>query len=117
MDPLADKLLVCTALILFVWSNSINPIVVIVIVGRDFIISGKTCCSKQRKIIAAHFGGKIKTLIQMLMIVLVLLEFQWKPLYILTKASIVIAFVLTIVSLIDYIIKNKSIWDRVCIVV
>lgn len=109
MDPLADKLLVCTALILFTWSNYINPVVVIVIVGRDFIISGiRLIAASHGKVIAASYWGKIKTVVQMLMIILILLHFDNRVYNIITFICVVAAFILTIVSLVDYIWKNRN---------
>lgn len=110
MDPLADKLLVCTAIILFTWAGKLNPIIVIVIVSRDFIISGfRLIAASKGKVIAASYWGKLKTVTQIFMIVLILLDFNITSLKILTKAVIFVAFVLTIVSLVDYVIKNKDI--------
>lgn len=109
MDPLADKLLVCTALILFIWSNQIHPLVVIVIVGRDFIISGiRLIAASKGEVIAASYWGKIKTLVQMMMIILILLEFNISIMQVLTKFTVVIAFLLTLISLFDYMWKNRK---------
>lgn len=109
MDPLADKLLVGTALILFVYSGWLNPIIVIVIIGRDFIISGvRLVAASKGRVIAASYWGKLKTMSQMLMIILVLLNFEILPLVYFKNAIIWIAFALTIISLIDYLWKNRE---------
>lgn len=109
MDPLADKLLVCTALILFVWSNRINPLVVIVIVGRDFIVSGvRLIAASKGEVIAASYWGKVKTLVQMIMIILILIEFDLTIMDIVTKITVITAFLLTLISLFDYMWKNRK---------
>ncbi len=109
MDPLADKLLVCSALILFTWVNRIHPIIVIAIVSRDFIISGfRLIAASKGKVIAASYWGKLKTTTQIFMIILILLDFKIKGMIIFTDIVIAIAFILTVISMVDYIIKNKE---------
>ena len=109
MDPLADKLLVCSALICLVATGRLAAWMVIVIISREFIISGfRLIASDNGVVIAASYWGKFKTTFQMVMIVLLILDlggaFQ-------TVEVIVtwIALILTVVSLIDYLIKNKGI--------
>lgn len=110
MDPLADKLLVCTALILFVWSQMINPLIVIVIVSRDFIISGvRSVAASKGRVIAASWWGKIKTVMQMMMIIMLLLEFNIPALKLITTIVVWVAFALTVISLLDYLWKNRDI--------
>lgn len=80
MDPLADKLLVCSALVCFVAlpDNPMPAWVVIVIISRDFIISGfRLVASDAGVVIAASWWGKIKTVVQMLMSILLIVDFGW----------------------------------------
>ncbi len=108
MDPLADKLLVCSAMICFVANGKLPAWIVIVIIAREFIISGfRLVASDAGVVIAASYWGKFKTTAQMIMIILLILDL--KVLYIPTQIFIYIALVLTVVSLIDYIVKNKNV--------
>lgn len=105
MDPLADKLLVCAGLICFTALGQLSPWIVIVITSREFIISGfRLVASDNGVVIAAGYWGKFKTVSQMVMSVLLILNLS--ALSILTVLFIWIATILTVVSLIDYIIKN-----------
>ncbi len=114
MDPLADKLLVCSALICFVAipGNSMPAWGVIVIVSRDFIISGfRLVASDAGVVIAASWWGKIKTVVQMLMSILLILDFGGKVMDALEYVFIYGAIILTVVSLVDYLWKNWKILD------
>jgi CDP-diacylglycerol--glycerol-3-phosphate 3-phosphatidyltransferase len=105
MDPLADKLLVSAGLICFTALGQISPWIVIVIISREFIISGfRLVASDNGIVIAASYWGKFKTVSQMIMSVLLILNM--KALTILTVLFIWIATILTVVSLVDYIMKN-----------
>lgn len=115
MDPLADKLLVCSALIALVEMGRIPSWVVIIIIAREFIISGfRLIASNNGVVIAASYWGKFKTTFQMVMVCLMLVNvpggISWWPwLNVLTQVIMWIALVLTVVSLIDYLIKNKGV--------
>lgn len=105
MDPLADKLLVCSGLICFVGLGQLPAWFVIIIISREFIISGfRLVASDNGVVIAASYWGKFKTVSQMIMSVLLIVNIP--VLSILTTIFSVIALVLTVVSLIDYIAKN-----------
>ncbi len=107
MDPLADKLLVCSALILLSCEGSLSPIVTIVIVAREFIISGfRLVASDSGVVIAASIWGKLKTVTQMIMCILLILPYKGEALELAAEISSAAALILTIVSLIDYIRKN-----------
>jgi CDP-diacylglycerol--glycerol-3-phosphate 3-phosphatidyltransferase len=110
MDPLADKLLVCTALLCFVNEGTLNLIVAIVIVAREFLISGfRTVAAEGGLVLAASYWGKAKTICQMIMcgLVIVHLEVLFFPL--LETIFIWASFALTVISMLDYLIKNKSV--------
>lgn len=108
MDPLADKLLVCSAMICLIDMDRIPAWIVIVIISREFIISGfRLVASDNHVVIAASYWGKFKTTFQMIMVILMIANIQ--ALNILTQLVMWIALVLTIISLIDYIVKNKNV--------
>lgn len=112
MDPLADKLLVSSALICFVAMDSIKlpAWIVIVIISREFIISGfRLIASDNGVVIAASYWGKFKTVSQMIMSILLILHLDQKGFYVAEQIFIYISVILTIVSLIDYIVKNKNV--------
>ena len=110
MDPLADKLLVCTALLCFVENGTLNLIVAVVIVAREFIISGfRTVAVEGGLVLAASYWGKAKTICQMIMccLLIVHLDFGWFA--DLEAIFIWASFALTVISMLDYLIKNKSV--------
>ena len=108
MDPLADKLLVCAAMICLVEMGRIPAWVVIVIISREFIISGfRLIASDNGVVIAANYWGKFKTTFQMIMICLMIANIP--QIQLLTDIIMWIALALTIISLVDYIWKNKAV--------
>lgn len=108
MDPLADKLLVCSALICLVALDKIPAWMVIVIIAREFIISGfRLIASDNGVVIAASYWGKFKTTFQMIMICLMIADIA--AIGLLTAVVMWVAVVLTVVSLIDYLVKNKDV--------
>ena len=108
MDPLADKLLVCSALICLIELNALPAWMVIIILSREFIISGfRLIASDNGVVIAASYWGKFKTTFQMVSVVLLILDIP--ALAFVTTICVWIALVLTIVSLVDYIYKNHKI--------
>ena len=109
MDPLADKLLVCTALICLTSMNRLNVIVVLVIIAREFIISGfRLVASDNGIVIAASYWGKFKTVSQMALIIVLIMDLGgvWN---VVGTGLTWVALLLTVVSLIDYIAKNKQV--------
>ena len=109
MDPLADKLLVCTALICLTSMDRLNVIVVLVIIAREFIISGfRLVASDNGIVIAASYWGKFKTVSQMALIIVLIMDLGgvWN---IVGTVLTWVALILTVVSLIDYIAKNKRV--------
>ncbi len=108
MDPLADKLLVCSALICLVELGQLPAWMVIVIVSREFIISGfRLVAAEQGIVIAASYWGKFKTTFQMIAVILMIVNLP--VLGLLTSACTWIALILTIVSLVDYLMKNHKV--------
>ena len=106
MDPLADKLLVSAAMICLVEMGRLPAWVVIVIISREFIISGfRLIASDNGVVIAASYWGKFKTVFQMAMIIVLIFDFGGF-FGMIEMALIWISLILTIVSLVDYIVKN-----------
>ncbi len=110
MDPLADKLLVCSAMICLIETEKLAAWIVIVIISREFIISGfRLVASDNGVVIAANYWGKFKTTFQILMIIVLMLDFDNYYFDLLGQILTYIALTLTVVSLIDYVIKNKAV--------
>lgn len=112
MDPLADKLLVCSALICFIELGLLPAWVVLIIIAREFIISGfRLVASDNGIVIAASYWGKFKTVFQMIMVIVLMFnQYLCNPvLNVIGILLIVVATALTVISLVDYIWKNKSV--------
>ena len=110
MDPLADKLLVCSALICFTAMDKLAAWITIVIIAREFIISGfRLVAADNGIVIAASYWGKFKTVSQMILIILMIMDIQNSVFQTLITVFIVIAVALTIISLVDYIVKNRKV--------
>lgn len=116
MDPLADKLLVCSAMIALIELGRIPSWVVIVIIAREFAISGfRLIAADNGKVIAASMWGKVKTTFQMIMVIFLIADLAAT----FPKASFAIciwenfliyaSLILTVISLADYIMKNKDV--------
>lgn len=108
MDPLADKLLVCSAMIAFVELGQMPSWVVIIIISREFAISGfRLVAADNDVVIAASWWGKIKTVSQMVMVILMIADIeQLAPV---TEIIMWLALALTLISMIDYFIKNRGV--------
>ena len=108
MDPLADKMLVLSAMCYFVEVGLIPGWVVAVVLLREFGVSGlRLLAVEQGIVIAASYWGKFKTTFQMIAVILMIVNLP--VLHILTVACTWIALVLTVVSLVDYIAKNHKV--------
>ena len=109
MDPLADKLLVCSALICLI-GDKLQAWIVIVIISRELIISGfRTIAADNGVVIAASWWGKYKTTSQMLMIIIMIVNLISSWYGILEYVFIYLSLVLTIISLVDYLVKNRQV--------
>lgn len=109
MDPLADKLLVCAAMICLIEVGKLPSWIVIIIISREFIISGfRLIAADNGIVIAASWWGKTKTISQMIMIILLVADFGG-VFDMIGQVMIYLALVLTVVSLVDYIAKNKQV--------
>ncbi len=108
MDPLADKLLVCSALICMIELRELPAWMVIIIISREFIISGfRLVASDNGVVIAASYWGKFKTTFQMIGVVLLI--YNIPALSMVTTIVIWIALALTVISLVDYVVKNAGV--------
>ncbi len=117
MDPLADKLLVCSALVCLMARGEVYAWVVIIIIAREFVISGfRLIAAEHQIVIAAGIWGKLKTVFQMAAIILLLLCCAWNPsigsvypIRLIGEIALYVAVVLTVVSMIDYLVRNRSV--------
>ncbi len=111
MDPIADKLLVCSAMICLVENDALAAWIVIIIIGREFIISGfRLVASDKGTVIAASYWGKFKTVFQMIMVILLILDLGG-VFDTIAEVVVWISLILTVISLIDYLYKNWSVMD------
>ena len=109
MDPLADKLLVSAAMICLVSMDRLPAWMVIIIISREFAISGfRLIAADNGIVIAASWWGKFKTVSQMIMIILLIANLGG-VFTVLENLFMWIALILTVVSLVDYIWKNKKV--------
>jgi CDP-diacylglycerol--glycerol-3-phosphate 3-phosphatidyltransferase len=112
MDPLADKLLVCSALVCLVELERLPAAIVIVILSREFIISGfRLVAAEKGRVIAAGMWGKIKTVFQMIMTILLIADID--ALKGIAVFAMWAALALTIISLVDYLYKNRDILEDI----
>ncbi len=110
MDPLADKLLVCSAMICLIPSGKLATWVVLIIIAREFIISGfRLVASDSGIVIAASYWGKFKTVSHMAMIILLILDIHNPVMQMITNVIVWVGIALTIISLVDYVVKNKQV--------
>lgn len=111
MDPIADKLLVCSAMICLVELEALPAWIVIIIIGREFIISGfRLVASDKGTVIAASYWGKFKTVSQMIMVILLIFDFGG-VFDMIGEVMIWVSLILTVISLVDYLRKNWSVLD------
>ena len=111
MDPLADKLLVCSALIIFVELGYMPSWAVVIIIGREFIVSGvRLIAADNGTVIAANMLGKIKTNAQMFMSIFMILQVDNIVFKVITNVLMYASIILTIVSLIEYTYSNRKLF-------
>ena len=108
MDPLADKLLVCSAMICLI--PKLPVWVVLIIIAREFIISGfRLVASDNGIVIAASYWGKFKTVSHMTMVIMLILDLPFAAYQVATQVVIWVGLILTLISLVDYVWKNKQV--------
>lgn len=112
MDPLADKILVCAALICMA-GTLIPKWVVIIIISRELFISGfRTIAADQGVVLAASMWGKVKTAVQMIMIIVVIVGIPLKFFEVVGIILIYASMTLAIISMIDYVVKNIQVLKK-----
>ena len=110
MDPLADKLLVGSAAICLIEMGRIPAWVVVILISREFIISGfRLIAADNGVVIAASMWGKFKTVCQMFMTIALILHLDTPVWAVVEQVLIWGSVALTIVSLVDYIYKNRHV--------
>lgn len=113
MDPLADKLLVCSALIAFTYTGTVPAWATILMISREFYISGlRQLALEQGRVLAATNIAKFKTISQIVLIIYLLIPFTFLVFDVLVLALIIIASIASVVSAIDYTVKNKCVFAR-----
>lgn len=111
MDPLADKILVYSAFCLFIEDGTMPAWILIVILLREFTVAGmRTVAASEGIVIAAGITGKIKTVLQMIAVPLLIISSMHNVLYILSQVFLWASLVMTIVSGVEYVVKNKSVF-------
>ncbi len=110
MDPVADKLLVCSALICFVEQGLMPAWVALIIIARELVIDGfRLVAASKGIVIAASIWGKAKTVVQMIACFVLILNVDLLVFNIIEQVLIYASLILTIVSLADYIYKNRTV--------
>ena len=110
MDPLADKLLVCSALICFIELDLVAAWPIIIIIAREFIISGfRLVASDNGVVIAASYWGKFKTTAQMIMCILFIVHLDNSVFFVLEQIFLYLSVALTVISLVEHVWKNRQV--------
>lgn len=114
VDPLADKVLTTAAFLVFMAEGIINVWAVMIILTREFVVAGiRLSAVTEGEVIAASFLGKLKTVSQMVAIIAAMLilnisAIQYETAVIITNVFVWISVVLTVLSGVDYLMKNKN---------
>ncbi|MCY6372530.1 CDP-diacylglycerol--glycerol-3-phosphate 3-phosphatidyltransferase [Clostridium ganghwense] len=111
MDPLADKLLVTSALVSLVEYQIVPTWMAMIIIAREFAVTGlRAVAASEGIVIAASWWGKLKTATQMVAIVFALIKLVYSPAYITYITYIILgaAVIITVISGVDYFVKNKK---------
>ncbi len=110
MDPVADKLLVCSALICFVEQGLMPAWIALIIIARELIIDGfRLVAAGKGIVIAASIWGKAKTVVQMVACFVLILNVDFLIFNIAEQILIYASLILTVISLADYIYKNRTV--------
>ncbi len=110
MDPIADKLLVASALIAFVEMKLLPAWIVIILIAREFIVSGfRLVASDSGIVLAAGIWGKFKTAFQMIMCIMLIVHLDYKAYYIAEQVLIYVSLALSIISMVDYLVRNRKV--------
>jgi len=114
LDPLADKLLVISALVCFVDLNILSPWIVVIVIARELMITGfRTIAAKEGIVLAANIYGKIKTVIQMITIIYTIFIYS----QILTYSSILYYILWGLTTGITVYSGYRYLWDNKKIII
>ena len=114
IDPIADKILVLSAVIMFIDRGFVEPWVVIVVLFRELLISGfRMLAAKKNISIAADIFGKLKTTTQFFSVIFFFLTIILinRNMYIIGKVLLYVSVALTILSMINYLYKNREVFN------
>ncbi|MBQ6457052.1 MAG: CDP-diacylglycerol--glycerol-3-phosphate 3-phosphatidyltransferase [Mogibacterium sp.] len=115
MDPLADKILVYSALCLFIETNTIDAWMLIVILAREFVVAGmRTVAASEGRVLAAGMSGKIKTVLQMIAVILLLLGLwltDFHQITVVGYAVFIASLVMTVYSGAEYVYQNRDVFS------
>lgn len=112
MDPLADKILVYSALCLFIEDDIIPAWALIIILAREFTVSGmRTVAASEGTVIAAGMSGKVKTVLQMIAVSVLILAGTYDVLLMPGMVIFWLSLAATVYSGVEYIVKNKSVFS------
>lgn len=112
MDPLADKILVYAAFCLFVEDGLVPAYMLIIILAREFAVAGmRTVAASEGIVVAAGTTGKIKTVLQMIAVPLLIISSLHPTILLLGRIFLWASLIMTIVSGIEYIAKNKELFS------
>jgi len=115
MDPLADKILVYSALCLFIESELIEAWMLIIILAREFIVAGmRTVAASEGRVLAAGMSGKIKTVLQMAAVIIFLLGLCVPDIPAVMLAAKILfwaALIMTVYSGAEYVYKNRDVFS------
>lgn len=115
MDPLADKILVYSALCLLIDSGTIPGWALIIILAREFAVSGmRTVAASEGRVVAAGMSGKIKTVLQMIAVPVLILALRFDSVLFLMNFGMIIfwlSLAATVYSGCEYILKNKDVFS------
>lgn len=113
IDPLADKMLVLSMLIMLVWQGNFWPWALVVILARELAVDGlRMICATKGTVLAAAPLGKIKTTVQMVTIILAILQPIFFPGSLVTPVMTIATLVFTLWSGIDYFVKNGAVFSQ-----
>lgn len=115
MDPLADKILVYSALCLFIETDSIEAWMLIIILTREFIVAGmRTVAASEGRVLAAGMSGKIKTVLQMIAVIVMMAGLWFSeitPIFTVGYYIFIASLIMTIYSGCEYVYQNRDVFS------
>ncbi len=115
MDPLADKILVYSALCLFIETDSIEAWMLIIILAREFIVAGmRTVAASEGRVLAAGMSGKIKTVLQMIAVIVMMAGLWFSeitPIFTVGYYIFIASLIMTIYSGCEYVYQNRDVFS------